>query len=121
VTADIAVLAGLSPATQISPAVASCVLHKTHRPAPWLLQLHHVILQAWTQKLGLEDSRKVPLCGIGHDAVHLLLRWMIAATGEPFPYYISPAMKALVDEPYGFYLDHKAALEAHGITGMEHV
>lgn len=106
--------------TMLPTVGTDCALHgpaSKHRPRPFLYQEHHVVLQSWTQKLGLPDWRKVSLCGTGHDNVHAAIRDLIA--GRPFEFYVSPSMKLLVDEAYGFWLDHRDKLAAHAISGLE--
>ncbi len=111
----------MTPITQLSTIGTDCALHgpaEHHRPRPFLYQVHHVVLQSWTQKLGLPDWRTVPLCGTGHDNIHAALRDIIA--GRPPEFYVSPKMKLLVDEAYGFWLDHRGALWVpHMISGLE--
>lgn len=98
----------------ISPKIADCVLHKSHGPKPWLLDLHHVILESWTLKLNLPESRKVPLCPTGHVNLHAAVRDRIAA--RPYEYPVSKALKALVDEAVAFWETNQAALKVPGMV-----
>ena len=106
-------------ATMLPTIGTACALHgdaAIHRPRPWLYDQHHVILESWTNALGLPQSRKVPLCPTGHVNVHAAIRDRIA--GRPYEFRVG-RMRALVDEAMGFYDEHKAALAAHAISGLE--
>jgi hypothetical protein len=98
----------------ISPDIAPCVLHKTHGPRPYLNELHHVILESWTLKLNLPQSRKVSLCPTGHVNLHAVVRDRIAQRASGFR--VPANLKALVDEAVAFWEIHKVALSAPGVV-----
>lgn len=96
----------------ISPLVAPCVIHGSHQPRAWINDLHHVVLESWTDALGLPQSRKVSLCPTGHVNLHAAVRDRIA--GRKYEFFVSPALAGLVDEAVTFYTANKLALQALG-------
>ncbi len=94
----------------VSAKDSSCAIHLTHRPKPWLLQAHHVIPVAWSTRLNLENSRWVPLCGTGHDAVHAAIRQKIA--GKPTTWRLDETMEPLVSEAVNFWFQNKDAIRS---------
>ena len=75
-----------------------CQIHGYHQPAPVWTHRHHVIPKAWTDALGLPESRVVALCPHGHDVLHDALRK--ALKGEP--YTAGASTRALVNEALEF-------------------
>lgn len=97
----------------ISPDIAPCVLHSTHAPRPLVNELHHVILESWTLKLGLPQSRKVSLCPTGHVNLHAVVRDRIAQRSSGFR--VSSSLRTLVDEALAFWETHQVALKTPGL------
>lgn len=80
----------------LDPRAYSCALHSYHSPLPWSLERHHVVPLAWTRAAGQVESRVVPLCPTGHDALHRALLAILTAR-EPLR-RIDARMQALIDE-----------------------
>ena len=80
----------------LDPDAHPCVLHRYHSPLPWATHQHHVVPLAWTRAAGAPESRTVPLCPTGHDALHRGLQATLTAR-EPRR-RIDDRMQALIDE-----------------------
>jgi hypothetical protein len=68
--------------------VASCTLHRIHRPAALTVERHHIIPQAWQlhDSPALWDPRTVALCPTSHRNVHFwLVQLMHAGAGSDDP------------------------------------
>lgn len=79
-----------------------CEIHGYHQPAPIWTHQHHVIPKAWTDQLGLPESRLAVLCPHGHDTLHDALRR--ALRGESFSG--GAALRSLVAEALAFAAAH---------------
>lgn len=89
-----ALIANLSPDIARVPFnLYGCVLHKTHRPRPSRVELHHrfpMYLQAkvWldvdpTKPATAHDKERIPVCEGGHSDVHVTINALIL--GGPIP------------------------------------
>lgn len=81
-----------------------CVLHGHHSPVVWYTLRHHVIPQAWTQNLGLPESRVIPVCGTGHDGIHSAIRSILK--GERPLRQVDEKVRPYVDEAVSFWKVH---------------
>jgi hypothetical protein len=61
----------------LDPERYPCVLHDYHSPLPWATHSHHVVPLAWTRAASAAESRTVPVCPTGHDALHRALQALV--------------------------------------------
>ncbi len=101
------------PRMLLDPEQHQCVLHKTHRPQPWVLEAHHVIPLAWTRELQKPESRTIPTCGTGHDAIHHALRSLIK--GQRTKYRVDEMVAPFVREAMQFYRENQTMLVSQNV------
>lgn len=99
--------------SSLSPEQHPCLIHGYHSPTPWSNDGHHVVPQAWTQRLKLPESWIAPLCPTGHDVVHRAITAQIA--GRPHRRLPREALR-IVGEAVAFYTEHEAHLRGAPLT-----
>jgi hypothetical protein len=76
--------AAARPGDQTGPD-GGCWLHRTHRPQPLQLVVHH----AWPRGMGGPDAggNRYLVCDTGHRSTHVILAWLIFGleAGAPDP------------------------------------
>lgn len=95
------------------PAVAPCSLHRRHNPKPRLTVYHHVIPESWTTYLGIPAGPTIPVCGTGHDNIHVALRqWVIR--GER-PHHLPRRERQAVQTAYDYWMANPQLHAKHKI------
>lgn len=94
-----------------------CVLHKTHKPRPNRVELHHrfaVYLQAqvWDDVIPgqpgtAHDKERIPVCEGGHSDIHIAVNAIFALA--PMPKGIGHAERAEAEEMIARFNAAKAA------------
>ncbi len=100
----------------LDPTSSPCIAHSSHRPAPWVSEAHHVIPLAWTNRLGLPQSRTIPVCPTGHDQIHRAVAARIAGRRHR---RLDPDLEPVILEALAFYRAHPDRLAGAPLTQAE--